>query len=242
MPKSNARLGILIARSLSLPRQLTTALRAQIRQDPTQPLNYTILTDDLADAMESGYQIGYNADGSTLPRQQRQAKRVEYDAQAQDFLLTYQGFANQETQRAYFDALDKGATENQATRAALRRFRTLGFDGSASNKMKTTYTTAIYGAYAEGLYDASQDNPDIIGYRYWTQEDERVRNPEHTQFQGVTMPKDNPFWQLYWPPICWNCRCYIQPLKRTPRTGWKKPPADPVPVCEGYDGTSFTLV
>ena len=208
---------------------------------PTTPIEYTPLTSDLTDAMIRAYQLGYNQDGSTLARSERAAKRAEYESRATEFLVTYQGNANREVARAYYKALGEDKSHGQAVKMALRRFRTLGMNAPVTNGMKTTYETATYGAYMEGLFDASQNNQ-VVGYRYLTMEDERVRNPEHAQFHGVALPKGNKFWKKYWPPIAWNCRCRIQTLKRKPKTGWVDPPANPVPVNPGYEGQLFTLV
>jgi uncharacterized protein with gpF-like domain len=30
---------------------------------------------------------------------------------------------------------------------------------------------------------------------------------EHRGFDGVTYPKDDPFWTVNWPPCGWACRC-----------------------------------
>jgi hypothetical protein len=216
-------------------------MRQSVKANPTKAIWYTPLTDDLADAMIQAYQLGYNQDGSTLRRPDRASKRAEFRRKAREFLLTYQKNANRQLKATYKNAIDAGKSHTEATKLTSRRFRTLGMNAPVSNGMKTTYETAIYGAYMEGLYDASQNNQ-VVGYRYWTQEDERVRNPEHTQFQGVTLPKGNKFWKKYWPPIAWNCRCYIQTLKRKPKGGWVMPPANPVPIGDGYEGQEFRLV
>lgn len=227
--------------SLSLPRQVTASMRDSIRENPTKAILYNQLNDDLTSAMIRAYQLGFNEDGSRLSRARRATKRAEYSKQARLLLLKYQVDANRQLKKAYRAARDAGKTHRQATELTLRRFRTLGINAPASNRMKTTYDTATYGAYNQGVFDASQDESTVVGYRYWTQADERVRNPEHTQFHGVSLPKGDKFWRKFWPPICWNCRCFIQKLKRKPKGGWVQPPANPVPVCPGFEGTAFTL-
>lgn len=49
---------------------------------------------------------------------------------------------------------------------------------------------------------------------YVTARDAKVRE-EHRALDGVILPIDAPFWQQYYPPNGWNCRCSVQ--KRTER-------------------------
>ena len=216
-------------------------MRTSVKTNPTKAIWYTPLTDDLTEAMIKAYQLGYNQDGSTLSRADRATKEKEFRSKARTFLLTYQKNANRQLKATYKRAIDAGKSQTEATKLTARRFRTLGMNAPVTNGMQTTYKTAIYGSYQAGIYDASQNNQ-IVGYRYLTMEDERVRNPEHTQFQGVCLPKGNKFWKKYWPPISWNCRCRIQTLKRKPPGGWVPAPANPVPVNPGYEGQDFRLV
>ena len=49
--------------------------------------------------------------------------------------------------------------------------------------------------------------------QYRTAGDGLVR-PEHAALDGITMPMDDPFWNEYYPPNGWNCRCtVVQVLK-----------------------------
>ncbi|MBN2023592.1 MAG: hypothetical protein JW809_12475 [Pirellulales bacterium] len=41
--------------------------------------------------------------------------------------------------------------------------------------------------------------------------DDRVR-PEHEGYDGVTLPKDDPFWLENTPPNGWACRCATIPM------------------------------
>ena len=54
---------------------------------------------------------------------------------------------------------------------------------------------------------------DRYNLQYRTANDGSVR-PEHAALHGVTLPPSDPFWQSYFPPNGWNCRCTaVQVLK-----------------------------
>ena len=50
--------------------------------------------------------------------------------------------------------------------------------------------------------------------QYRTQRDEKVR-PEHAALDRVTLPMSDPFWEEYYPPNGWNCRCTVVQVRKT---------------------------
>ena len=228
------------SRSLSLPRAVSTAMRDSLRRDPTKALRYGQLVEHLADWMTKAYALGYRKrPGGRLTRESLAAKRAEYKRQARQVLTGYQVSANAELKQTYKQARARKRTHRQATQLVLRRFRTLGMDAPASNRMASLYYTATNAAYNQGVWDSDRLDPAIWGFRYLTAGDDRVRNPTHTQYHGVTLPKEHPFWQRTWPPIDWRCRCRIKSLKRKQKI--VLPPPNPVPIESGFQGQSFEL-
>ena len=83
--------------------------------------------------------------------------------------------------------------------------------GVAENRIKTVMRTATHTAHGAAHYVADQDpavQSILWGYKYVTAGDERVR-PEHAAMDGVTAPKEDPIWDVWWPPNGWNCRCIL---------------------------------
>lgn len=60
-------------------------------------------------------------------------------------------------------------------------------------------------ATAADRWQRLDDNPDFV-LQYRTAKDERVRQ-SHEALHNTTLPKDDPFWDNYYPPNGWNCRC-----------------------------------
>ena len=61
--------------------------------------------------------------------------------------------------------------------------------------------------------DFMQDG-DQYNLQYRTQRDDRVR-PEHAALDRVTLPIADPFWQEYYPPNGWNCRCTVVQVRKS---------------------------
>ncbi len=58
---------------------------------------------------------------------------------------------------------------------------------------------------------------------YTTAGDDRVRE-SHEELDGITLPKNHSFWDTYYPPLGWNCRCSTFPTTTNRRT-----PDDQIP-------------
>lgn len=57
--------------------------------------------------------------------------------------------------------------------------------------------------------------------RYTTAGDDRVR-ASHAALDGIIKPVDDPFWDTYFPPNAWGCRCDVQQLGSGKVTGDKR--------------------
>lgn len=49
--------------------------------------------------------------------------------------------------------------------------------------------------------------------QYRTAHDDKVR-PEHAALDRITLPMGDPFWESYYPPNGWNCRCTVVQVRR----------------------------
>jgi SPP1 gp7 family putative phage head morphogenesis protein len=78
------------------------------------------------------------------------------------------------------------------------------------NYLKTEYQTAVASAQmAVQWHDFERNKDDFPYLRYVTVGDERVRK-SHELLEGVTLPIEHEFWDNWFPPNNWNCRCDVQ--------------------------------
>jgi SPP1 gp7 family putative phage head morphogenesis protein len=118
--------------------------------------------------------------------------------------------------------------------AAMKRkladkFAALGISPTNAYQLENIARTQAQITYNAAKYKEEQEEyiQEILwGYKYVTTGDERVR-PEHAVLEGVTLPKDDPFWKRYYPPNGWSCRCQVIPVFE--KTKVKKPPKDVAP-------------
>lgn len=68
------------------------------------------------------------------------------------------------------------------------------------------YNFAVASAQSAGKWHEFSEHADRYYLQYRTAKDERVRE-EHAILDGITLPMDDPFWDEFFPPNGWNCRC-----------------------------------
>lgn len=136
--------------------------------------------------------------------------------------------------------IDEGRHVKDGVKEMRKAFDELGLTKTADFRLAAIFRTQSQIAYNAGRYEADQDpavQEILWGYKYVTVGDDRVR-PEHQKLDGVTLPKEDPFWLNFWPPNGWNCRCQVIPIFKS--TKIKQAPRDVLPD-RGFD-VNFGLV
>ncbi len=102
-------------------------------------------------------------------------------------------------------------------------------DNYNKNWLLAEYDTAIgTGQMARKWKEIERDSDILPFLRYDTVGDGRVR-PDHKILEGVTLRYDDPFWDVYYPPNGWRCRCSVQQV-----TGPQKSPDDTPEVPKAF--------
>jgi SPP1 gp7 family putative phage head morphogenesis protein len=112
------------------------------------------------------------------------------------------------------DLIGETAPLNRAIEKLDETLNRLGVGTVEENKLEAIYRTQLQTSFNAGRWQEDQDEAiqEILwGYKYVTAGDDRVRE-EHAALDGTTLPKDDPFWETYWPPNGWNCRCQVIPI------------------------------
>ncbi|MCZ2128843.1 MAG: minor capsid protein [Bacteroidia bacterium] len=82
-----------------------------------------------------------------------------------------------------------------------------------ANYLRAEYNHAIASSQMArrwvDIQEAKETHPLL---RYDTVGDDRVR-PAHKSLEGITKPIDDPFWNTWYPPNGWNCRCDVRQMQ-----------------------------
>lgn len=101
------------------------------------------------------------------------------------------------------------------------------------NYLQAEYQFANSSAQQAAKWAEVEENQGRYDIQYRTAKDDRVRD-SHEKLHGITLPASDDFWNEYYPPNGWRCRCVaIEVLKG------KYPVSDPIASIEkGQNATS----
>lgn len=116
-------------------------------------------------------------------------------------------------------AVDRTISEGKSLEAFRKDFRAIverhgwhGWTGEDSKggrawRTRTIYRTNAAVSYAAGRYaQLIAAGFTLWVYRHGGSDEPR---PEHLAFDGICLPPDHPFWQVFYPPSDWGCSCYV---------------------------------
>lgn len=87
--------------------------------------------------------------------------------------------------------------------------------------LRTEYEFAVSSASMAAKWETQKDAEGRYLLQYRTAGDNKVRK-EHRDLNGITLPASDPFWDKYYPPNGWNCRCSVTKVRTS-----KYPMTDP---------------
>nr|DAG08246.1 MAG TPA: minor capsid component [Caudoviricetes sp.] len=83
-----------------------------------------------------------------------------------------------------------------------------------ANYLRAEYNFVAASADMAAKWERFSQDGDRYNLQYRTAGDGRVR-PEHADLDGVTLPPSDSFWQEFYPPNGWNCRCNVIQVRKS---------------------------
>lgn len=82
-----------------------------------------------------------------------------------------------------------------------------------ANYLHAEYNFVQASATMAAKWEQFSEDGDRYYLQYRTAKDDKVR-PEHAALDGVTLPMSDSFWETYYPPNGWNCRCTVAQVRK----------------------------
>lgn len=83
-----------------------------------------------------------------------------------------------------------------------------------SNYLRAEFNFVQASAEMAAKWERFMQDGDRYYLQYRTANDGKVR-PEHAALHGVTLPLSDPFWEEFYPPNGWNCRCTVVQVRKS---------------------------
>ena len=80
--------------------------------------------------------------------------------------------------------------------------------------LQAEYNFVVSSSTMAAKWEEFQKDGDRYNLQYRTANDDRV-HPEHAALHGVTLPPSDTFWEEYYPPNGWNCRCTVVQVRKS---------------------------
>ncbi len=113
-------------------------------------------------------------------------------------------------------SIETGGTIQEFRQEANQHLERRGWQGLTPYRLDNIYRTNIQTAFQVGRWRQLTD-PDVVAGRpiliYDAVNDRRTR-PSHRALDGVARPHDDPFWNTWYPPNGYRCRCSVRSASR----------------------------
>lgn len=83
-----------------------------------------------------------------------------------------------------------------------------------ANYLRAEYNFVSASAEMAARWEQFMRDGDRYNLQYRTQRDDKVR-PEHAALDRVTLPPSDSFWEEFYPPNGWNCRCTVVQVRKS---------------------------
>ena len=112
--------------------------------------------------------------------------------------------------------------------------RTVDAQLGSDRRLKTIYNVNMRSAYQKGQYDRTMES-DLHPYLMYRIGPSVKHRQDHESWDGLILPKNDPFWDSHFPPNGWGCKCYTRAVTESQR---KKYEAEGIPVPPSASGSS----
>ena len=79
------------------------------------------------------------------------------------------------------------------------------------NYLRAEYNHSVGSSQQAAIWADAWENRELFDLQFDATNDQRTR-PEHAALEGIVRPVDDPFWNIYYPPLGWNCRCTVRTI------------------------------
>jgi hypothetical protein len=103
----------------------------------------------------------------------------------------------------------------------------------SDRRLKTIYRVNMRSAYQKGQYDRTMAS-DLHPYLMYRIGPSVQHREDHKSWDGLILPKDDPWWDSHFPPNGWGCKCYTRAVTEARKKQYEE---NGIPTAPRLDGT-----
>lgn len=126
-------------------------------------------------------------------------------------------------------AIEKGISFSKFKKDCAEIFARRGWSGKREWRVQNIFRTNIQTAYNSGRWQKQKELAEAFPYLQYNAVNDRRTRPTHKAMDGKVFPIDHPFWDTWYPPNGYRCRCSTLSLtaKQLERLGLQVETEDP---------------
>jgi hypothetical protein len=118
--------------------------------------------------------------------------------------------------------------------------RTVNAQLGSDRRLKTIYDTNLRSAYQEGRWEQSQASTSHP-YLMYRVGNSRHHRQDHVSWDGLILPKDDPWWNSHYPPNGWGCKCWTMAVTEERKQQMEKSGVTIPPAIDGTPGDTVPV-
>jgi len=103
----------------------------------------------------------------------------------------------------------------------------------SDRRLKTIYRVNMRSAYQKGQYERTMES-DLHPYLMYRIGPSIHHREDHKSWDGLILPKDDPWWDSHFPPNGWGCKCYTRAITEARKKQYEE---NGIPTAPRLDGT-----
>ena len=111
--------------------------------------------------------------------------------------------------------------------------KTVNAQLGSDRRLKTIYRVNMRSAYQKGQYDRTMAS-DLHPYLMYRIGPSVKHREDHQSWDGLILPKDDPWWDSHFPPNGWGCKCYTRAITEARKKQYEE---NGIPTAPRLDGT-----
>ena len=110
----------------------------------------------------------------------------------------------------------------------------------SDRRLKTIYNVNLRSAYQKGQYDRTMAS-DVHPYLIYRVGNSKKHREQHLAWDGLILPKDDPFWNNHFPPNGYGCKCYTRAVTEARKQRYENEGIKVSPAADGSGGGTLRV-